>query len=164
MLNEEITKEIFNSDLSGKFLTFWVEDQIFGVPISDVVSIVGIQKITPIPDYPDYAPGVIDLRGTIISLIDMGAKLNDKPIEIKERTCIVVTKINGNQIGFIVGGVEEVSDITNYKVSKPPKVSEDYKSEYLSGIGHYGEKLVLFVDTKKLLTKSELERIIDIEV
>ena len=53
MLNEEITKEIFNSDLSGKFLTFWVYDQIFGVPISDVVSIVGIQKITPIPDYPE---------------------------------------------------------------------------------------------------------------
>jgi len=97
-----------NSDedtLRNKFLTFFIEDQLFGISIADVVQIVGMQDITKVPEFPSYAKGVINLRGIIIPIIDVRLRLKKEEAAYNERTCIIVTNINGSYIGFIVDSV-----------------------------------------------------------
>lgn len=161
----EVANDFINNietadDMKGKYLTFFTENQLFGIPISDVVQIVAIQEITPIPEFPDYAKGIINLRGNIIAVIDMGLRLHKPETQYNERTCIIVTNINDIDIGFIVGAVDEVTEINDDKISPPPKVSHDKANAYLTGVGKMPTgKVVLLMDTSKVLTEDELETI-----
>jgi purine-binding chemotaxis protein CheW len=146
-----------NSEMCGKYLTFWTDNQLFGVPISDVVQIIGIQEITPIPEFPDYAKGVIDLRGSIIPVIDVRIRFGKEEAEYDERTCIIVTNIENSYIGFIVDSVDEVTDIDDDAISAPPKVSRDSTNAYLTGIGKVENRVVLLLDTEKILSQNEVE-------
>jgi purine-binding chemotaxis protein CheW len=153
-------EESENNDMKGKYLTFWTDGQLFGVPISDVVQIIGMQEITPIPDSPAYAKGVINLRGFIIPLIDVRLRFGKPEAEYNERTCIVVTSLEENYIGFIVDSVNEVATIDDDNISPPPKVvSSDRTNAYLTGVGKIGEKVVLLLDTNKILNADEIEQV-----
>ncbi|HBC27173.1 MAG TPA: chemotaxis protein CheW [Ruminococcaceae bacterium] len=153
-------EESENNDMKGKYLTFWTDGQLFGVPISDVVQIIGMQEITPIPDSPAYAKGVINLRGFIIPLIDVRLRFGKPEAEYNERTCIVVTSLEENYIGFIVDSVNEVATIDDDNISPPPKVvSRDRTNAYLTGVGKIGEKVVLLLDTNKILNADEIEQV-----
>lgn len=144
-------------DLDGKYLTFWLDNQLFGVPISDVVQIIGIQEITPVPDSPAYAKGVINLRGTIIPLIDIRLRFGKPALEYGDRTCIIVTKLEENLIGFLVDSVNEVSVIEDDNISGPPAVvSGQNANRYLTGVGKLHDKVVLLVDPNKVLNNDEL--------
>lgn len=151
-------------DLSGnpeeeKYLTFWTDKELFGIPISDVVQIISMQQITPLPDFPDYAKGVINLRGNIIPVIDMRIRLRKPEAEYNESTCIIVTNIQSTYIGFIVDTVDEVVDIGNDCISAAPKVSKEVTNRYLTGIGQVGEKVVLLLDLSKILSENEFEQV-----
>ncbi|HEX3037509.1 MAG TPA: chemotaxis protein CheW [Oscillospiraceae bacterium] len=147
------------SQMSGKYLTFWTDHQLFGVPISDVVQIIGIQEITPIPELPNYAKGVIDLRGSIIPVIDVRIRFGKEETKYDERTCIIVTNIENAHIGFIVDAVDEVTNIDDDAISPPPKVSHDSTNAYLTGISKVENRVVLLLDTGKILTESEFEQV-----
>lgn len=138
-----------------KYLTFWTDKELFGIPISDVVQIISMQQITPLPDFPEYAKGVINLRGIIIPVIDMRIRLKKEEAEYNDNTCIVVTSIQDTYIGFIVDTVDEVVDIGNDCISPTPKVSKEVTNRYLTGIGQVGEKVVLLLDLSKILSKDE---------
>ncbi|MCH4239119.1 MAG: chemotaxis protein CheW [Oscillospiraceae bacterium] len=149
-----------NDEMKGKYLTFWTDDQLFGVPIKDVVQIVGMQKITQIPEYPDYAKGIINLRGTIVPLIDVRLRLGKPEKEYNDRTCIIVTSVNNSYFGFIVDEVEEVTDISDDMISPPPKLSGDTVNKYLTGIARMNDKLVLTIDTAKILGEEEFDALL----
>lgn len=148
-------------DTKGKYLTFLTDGQLFGVPISDVVQIVGMQRITEIPDYPPYAKGVINLRGAIIPVIDVRLRLGKQQAEYSDRTCVIVSGIQDRFFGFIVDGVDEVTDVQEDRVSQPPAIGGDETSRYLTGVARLGsersEKIVLLIDTAKILGDNELE-------
>lgn len=146
-----------NEALEGKYLTFWTDGQLYGVPIADVVQIVGMQEITPVPEFPDYAKGIINLRGSIIPVIDVRLRFGREEREYSERTCIIVTNLGGIFAGFAVDGVDEVTDISDSDISEPPKVSKDYTNAYLTGIGKHNNKVVLILDTSKILNGSDME-------
>ncbi|WP_411676509.1 chemotaxis protein CheW [Caproicibacter sp.] len=145
----------------NKYLTFWTDDELFGVPISDVVQIISMQGITPLPDFPDYAKGVINLRGNIIPVIDIRVRFGKPEAEYNENTCIIVTSIEDSFMGFIVDAVDEVTDIDEDNISPAPKVSRDITNRYLTGIGQIGEKVVLLLDAAKILSENELSEIHD---
>jgi purine-binding chemotaxis protein CheW len=147
------------SEAEEKFLTFWTDQELFGVPISDVVQIISMQKITPLPDFPDYAKGVINLRGNIIPVIDMRVRLKKPETDYDESTCIIVTSINDAYIGFIVDTVDEVADISKDDISPAPKVSRDTTNKYLTGIGQVGDKVVLLLDISKILSEKEFQQV-----
>jgi purine-binding chemotaxis protein CheW len=149
-----------NDEMKGKYLTFWTDDQLFGVPIKDVVQIVGMQKITQIPEYPDYAKGIINLRGTIVPLIDVRLRLGKPEKEYNDRTCIIVTSVNNSYFGFILDEVEEVTDISDDMISPPPKLSGDTVNKYLTGIARMNDKLVLTIDTAKILGEEEFDALL----
>lgn len=146
-------------EMKGKYLTFWTDGQLFGVPIADVVQIIGIQEITPLPESAAYVKGIINLRGSIIPVIDVRIRFSKPEAEYGEHTCIIVTKIEENFIGFIVDAVDEVATIENGNISPAPRVSADRTNAYLTGIGKLGPKVVLLLDTAKILTQNEFEEV-----
>lgn len=158
-MESENTVDVLNekSELEKKYLTFWTDKELFGIPITDVVQIISMQDITELPDFPAYAKGVINLRGEIVPVIDMRIRFGKPEIEYNESTCIIVTNIDDTYMGFIVDTVDEVTDIEDDKISPPPKVSKDITNRYLTGIGQTGDKVVLLVDTAKILTENEFE-------
>lgn len=148
-------------ETEGKYLTFWVAKQLFAVSIANVEQIIGIQEVTEVPDAPAYAKGVINLRGTIIPVIDMRLRLNKPETTYNDRTCIIVARINQEQIGFIVDEVDEVTDIGAELVSPPPKMG-DAENRYLTGVARLGgengsaEKIALLLDISKIMSEGEL--------
>lgn len=154
-------KELFNDldedTLKDKYLTFYTDKQLFGILISEVVQIVGIQEITSVPEFPSYAKGVINLRGIIIPIIDVRLRLKKEEMKYNERTCIIVTNINGSHIGFIVDSVNEVTNIYNDNISNPPQMGTDYVNTYITGIAKLNNDIVLLIDLKKILNDKELE-------
>jgi purine-binding chemotaxis protein CheW len=154
-------KELFNDldedTLKDKYLTFYTDKQLFGILISEVVQIVGIQEITAVPEFPSYAKGVINLRGIIIPIIDVRLRLKKEEMEYNERTCIIVTNINGSHIGFIVDSVNEVTNIYNDNISNPPQMGTDYVNTYITGIAKLNNDIVLLIDLKKILSDNELQ-------
>lgn len=153
---DELNNSMKQNLADDKYLTFWIDQQLFGFPALDVAQIVGMQQITPIPEFPHYAKGIINLRGEIIPVIDMRLRLHRKEAAYDERTCIVVTTIKENLIGLIVDTVEEVSEITQGQISPPPKLSNDRTNVFLTGVAQLEEKIILLVNTEKILTEDEL--------
>jgi Chemotaxis signal transduction protein len=161
MVNEKIVQEeeTDSNEMRGKYLTFWTDKQMFGVPIADVVQIIGIQEITPIPNSPAYAKGVINLRGNIIPVIDVRLRFGKTESVYGERTCIIVTQLDDSLIGFIVDSVDEVTTIEDDNISPPPRVSKDRTNAFLAGIGKLENKVVLLLDTGKILNEEEIEKV-----
>jgi len=162
IINNEF-ENLSEDTLKNKFLTFFIENQLFGISISDVVQIVGIQEITEVPEFPEYAKGVINLRGIIIPIIDVRLRLKKEEAPYNERTCIIVTNINESYIGFIVDSVNEVTEIYEENISVTPRMSTDYVNTYITGIAKIESKIVLIMDIKKMLNEKELEFITNIE-
>lgn len=151
-------------EMDGKHLTFWIDNQLFGVPIANVEQIVSIQKITAIPEFPDYAKGIIDLRGNMIPVIDMRLRLHKQEVPYDEHTCIIVTDIQENLVGLIVDAVDEVTKIEDNNISEPPKMVADVTNTYLIGIAKLGEKVVLLLDSEKILKNEELKEIVQDDI
>ena len=149
--------------LKDKYLTFFTDNQLLGIPIADVVQIVGVQEITTVPDFPSYAKGIINLRGTIIPVIDVRLRLHKEEIGYSERTCTIVTNINGVYVGFIVDAVNEVTMIDKGNISDPPRMGADYVNSYITGVAKLGNKVVLLLNTQKMLSEKELELIVNVE-
>lgn len=140
-------------EMKGKYLSFWTDNQLFGIPIADVMQIVGIQHITSIPDYPYYAKGVIDLRGSIIPVLDVRLRLGKEEAAYTERTCIIVINVSERFAGLIVDQVDEVAQIPDENISPPPKVN-DGSNGAISAIAKQKDKVVLLLDTAKILSDS----------
>ena len=141
------------SDLDGKYLTFKTDNQLFAIEVADVVQIVGLQTITTMPDSPAYEKGIINLRGSIIPVIDFSLRLGRTEKEYNDRTCIIVLNINGQEIGLIVDEVDSVIKIEIEKISDPPNKSEVKKDNYITGIAKLDKKIVLIMDASKILTE-----------
>lgn len=162
----EMTENVMdeNKDLLEKWLTFWLDGQLYGSAIVHVEQIVSMMPITEVPEYPYYAKGVISIRGTIIPLIDLRLRIGKAEAEYTDQTCIIICRIDDNQIGFIADSVDAVMTITPDMISPPPKMGEDGSARYLSGIARItteeGEKLVLCLDTTKVLLDNELDLLV----
>lgn len=148
-------------ELSGKYLTFWTDDQHYGISIADVVQIVGVQEITPVPEFPKYAKGIINLRGSIIPVIDVRIRFHKQEISYNEHTCIIVAKIQQRLIGLIVDAVDEVTEIESESISEPPQMTKDVTNTYLTGIAKLENNVVLLLDLEKFLFNEEPAEIVE---
>lgn len=144
---------------SNKYLTFLIEKQYYAFPIRDVIEIIEVQEITPVPEFPDYAKGIINLRGRIIPIIDVRLRFHKKEEVYNERTCIIVVNISGLDIGFIVDTVDEVLDIEDENISAAPKISTDRSTKYITGVGKVENRIVLLLDANKMLSEDEISEL-----
>ncbi len=140
-----------SDEMDGRYLTFWSENQLFGIPIAEVIQIAGIQKITPVPQFPAYAKGIINLRGNIIPVIDIRLRFHKPEQEYNERTCIVITAIQNKYAGFIVDAVDSVIKIEEENISPPPDISSDLINGYLMGVAKAENKVILLLNSGKVI-------------
>jgi purine-binding chemotaxis protein CheW len=146
----------------GKFLTFSIGKESYGLEIKYVTEIIGIQDITSIPEMPIYVKGIINLRGKIIPVIDVRLRFKKEPRDYNERTCIIVVDIKDISIGLIVDHVAEVLVITTENIVPPPDSKIGFHNRYVKGIGKTGSEVKLLLDCDKLLNDDEIDVISEV--
>ena len=156
VVDDRISEE---DSMKGKYLTFSLEKEEYGIEIRNVRDIVEIQNITVIPELPNYMKGVINLRGTVIPIMDMRLRFCIEEREYNDRTCIIIVNINGMLIGLIVDSVQEVIDISDEDIVPPPSVKSGYTSNFISGIGKTESGIKLLIDCEKIFSEDSLEEI-----
>lgn len=141
----------------GKYLTFIIGNESYGIGIEFVTEIIGILPITEIPELPEYIRGIINLRGEIIPVMDIRLRFKKELKEYNERTCIVVIDISDSSVGLIVDSVAEVINIPEEDIVPPPSLYEGFANRYIKGIGKVGNEVKLLLECEKLLSTEELE-------
>ncbi len=156
-MKNEAVLDLFEEDTQkGKYLTFLLGVESYGIEIAYITEIVGIQPITEVPELPAYVKGIINLRGKIIPVMDVRIRFKKQETEYDDRTCIIVIDIHDISIGMIVDSVSEVLSIPEQEIVPPPDISKNQK-KYIKGIGKTAEEVVLILDCEKLLEDDELD-------
>jgi purine-binding chemotaxis protein CheW len=159
METAELTVDEREDTQEGKFLTFSMGSEEYGIEIRYVTEIIGIQKITDLPDMPPYVKGVINLRGKVIPVIDVRLRFDLDERDYDERTCIVVVTLNDMTVGLIVDSVSEVIDIPAGDIEPAPKIKRGEASRFISGLGKVNEAVKILLDIRHLLFDSNIEEI-----
>ena len=156
---EDINEEIDEDALIDRFLTFHLGKESYGIEIRYVTEIIVIQAITQVPDMPESIIGVVNLRGKVISVMDMRKRFHLEPREYDDRTCIIVVDINDIAIGLVVDTVNEVLNIPEDQVDPPPKTHSGIKNNYIMGMGKVENQVKILLDIEMILQEEELEQI-----
>ncbi len=142
-------------DKSGKYLTFKLADEEYGVEVLKVREIMGLIDVTAVPQMPPYMKGVINLRGKVIPVVDLRLKFGLQEIEHTEQTCIIVVDV-GREIGIIVDNVCEVLDITRDCIEPPPAMGSAVDTSFILGMGKIGDTVKILLEIDKVLSGEEL--------
>jgi purine-binding chemotaxis protein CheW len=137
---------------------FQVGRETYGVPITSLHEIVRVPEITAVPDAPDYLEGVINLRGKIVSVMDLRKRFGEKQASVKRQNRILVVEHAGRLAGLIVDSASEVLKIPADAVEAPPAVFQDGGLNCVTGLGKVGGRLVVLLDMSKLLAPESLQR------
>lgn len=156
---DENELELEEDTQKGKFLTFAIGSEVYGIEIRYVTEIIGMQTITEVPDLPEYIKGIINLRGKIIPVIDVRLRFRKPLRDYNDRTCIIVVDIKEVAVGLIVDTVAEVLTIADQDLVEPPKVNHNYTQRYISAIGKVGNDVKLILDCDRLLNDQEVEEL-----
>lgn len=153
----EETLDIEEDTQRGRFLTFSLGKESYGIEIKHVTEIIGIQAITKIPELPEYVKGIINLRGKIIPVMDVRLRFKKEPLEYNDRTCVIVIDVKDISIGLIVDAVSEVLTIPDENIVEPPKMNKGFYNRYIKNVGKVDNEVKLLLDCEKLLTDDEFE-------
>ena len=151
------------STQAGKYLTFCLGDEIYGLGILKVQEIIGVMSVTRVPRTPDFIRGVINLRGKVIPVVDLRLKFGMPTRDDTERTCVIVVQVirSGNQItmGLIVDEVSEVLEVKGEQIEPPPSFGTTMDTSFLLGMGKVGEKVVMLLDVDRVMSGEEVAEI-----
>lgn len=139
-----------------KHLTFTVGGEDYGIDIYHVTEIIGIQKITDVPDMPACIKGVINLRGRMVPVMDVRLRFGMPARQYDERTCIVVVTVHGASVGLVVDTVKEVADIPESQIEMPPDMARAGSQRYVKGLGKLGSDVKILLDVQRLLLRDGL--------
>ncbi len=148
----ERKEEVKDANLS-QYLTFSLGKEDYGIDISNIVEIVGVQSITLLPNMPDYVKGVINLRGTVIPVIDVRLRFNMEERDYDARTCIVVVTINQTSLGLIVDGVSDVLDININNIERPPQLAESQNNQFVKGLAKADDSVKILLDLQNIVAE-----------
>jgi purine-binding chemotaxis protein CheW len=140
---------------AGKYLTFWLGGEEYGLEILKVREIIGMMDITSVPRTPRFVRGVINLRGKIIPIIDLRVKFGMEVAERTEMTCIIVVDVGSLEMGIVVDKVSEVMDIGAEEIEDAPSFGVAVDTNFILGIGKTGNKVTILLDIGKVLTRGE---------
>lgn len=159
--DDDLWDESDDNSQKDKFITFRIGSEDFGIELSYITEIVGIQKITEVPDMPAFLKGVINLRGRVIPVIDVRIRFGLEPRAYDDRTCVVVVNINETALGLIVDTVNEVLKIPADQVSPPPSVHAAASGRYIKGMGKVADAVKILLNVEKLLLDQEIAQLTD---
>ena len=148
------------SQKQGKYLTFALAEEAYGLEILKVREINGYMDITPVPQTPAYVKGVINLRGQVIPVIDLRAKFGMEPKEVTEETCIIVVEVSRNgqktDTGIVVDRVQEVIYIAGEQIQDTPEFGVTVNTDFILGLGKVGKSVKILLDIDKVLASVEI--------
>lgn len=153
--------EVANAgDREGKYLTFVLDSEEYGIGILEIREIIGMMPVTPVPQAPDCVKGVINLRGKVIPVIDLRLKFGMEPIDYTERTCIIVVEIEGQAekvlIGTVVDSVSEVLNINGGDIEDTPTFGANLKTDYILGMAKTDDNIKILIDIHRVLSPDEV--------
>ncbi|MDY6838991.1 MAG: chemotaxis protein CheW [Thermodesulfobacteriota bacterium] len=144
----------------GKYLTFALDNEEYGIGILKIREIIGMMPVTPIPQAPDYVKGVINLRGKVIPVVDLRVKFGMESVHYTERTCIIVAEIDGKAgnvvIGAVVDSVSEVLNINGDDIEDTPTFGATLKTDYILGMAKRDDNVTILVDMHRVFSADEL--------
>jgi purine-binding chemotaxis protein CheW len=148
---------------AGKYLTFHLGNEEFGIRVLKVREIMGIQEITAVPQTPAHIKGVLNLRGKVVPVVDLRLKFGLAAAEYTQRTCIIVTQVQGEAgavlMGIVVDGVSEVLNLTAAEIEDTPDFGEEIATGYLLGMAKVKGKVKILLDIDKVLSSQELHNL-----
>lgn len=148
------------SQKQGKYLTFAIGEEEYGLEILKVREIIGYMDITPVPQTPSFVKGVINLRGQVIPVIDLRSKLGMQTAEVTDETCIIVVEVtrNGqrNDTGIVVDRVQEVLYITEEQIQDVPEFGSSIDTDFILGLGKIGQTVKILLSIDKILRDTDL--------
>lgn len=150
-LLEEEDQDDMEDSQEGKYLTFLLGKEEYGIEIRHVTEIIGMQTITEVPDMPLFVKGVINLRGKVIPVMDVRLRFGLENRAYDDRTCIIVINVREQPVGLIVDRVSEVLDIPPGQIEPTPEIRKDRGNRFLQSMGKVGDKVKLLLDSEKLL-------------
>ena len=160
MADEQLWDEDGENTQADKYLLFNLGAEVYGIPITHVINIIELQKITEVPDMPDHIRGVINLRGNVIPVMDLRLRFRLPARAYDDRTCIIIVKVAEKSVGFICDTVAEVNDIAPRNIEAPLQFKRDRdQSQYISGLGKVGEEVRILLDVEKVLSDDDLRSI-----
>ena len=156
---DEFDDESDEDAQKDRFLTFNLGKEAYGIEIQYVTEIIVMQQITKVPDLPESIIGVVNLRGNVISILDMRKRFHLEFREYDDRTCIIVVDINDISIGLVVDRVNEVLNIPEEQTDPPPTTHSGIKSNYIMGMGKVDNQVKILLNIEKILYEEELEQV-----
>jgi len=158
---QEESMKAASESREGKYLTFELGGEEYGLEILKVKEIIGIMNITSVPQTPEYVKGVINLRGKVIPVIDLRIKFGMEPLEYNERTCIIVVDIaggSGNRImmGIVVDSVSEVLNVKGDEIEDAPTFGAKLDTRYISGMAKIEGGVKIMLDIDRVLSEEEI--------
>ena len=150
-------------EAAGKYLTFKLAEEEYGLQILKVREIIGMMDVTPVPRTPDFIRGVINLRGKVIPVIEIRGKFKLDRIEDTGKTCIIVVQVERQEtevtMGIIVDEVSEVLDISPDQLEPSPEFGTRIDTDFILAIGKVNDKVIMLLDIDQILSSGELEQI-----
>jgi len=140
----------------GKFLTFQLKNEEYGLEILKVREIIGVMNITTVPRTPDYVKGVINLRGKVVPVIDLRLKFDLQGADYGRRTCIIVVNVNRLDMGIVVDTVSEVINIDSEQIEETPSFGMNLNTDYILGMGKVGNEVKILLHIDKVLSAEEV--------
>lgn len=168
-MNQSIQKKIQNSseviaqEQLQQYLTFLVGKDNLAINILDVKEIIEINTITRVPMTPPYISGVINLRGNVVPVIDLSARLGRECSEITKRTCIVLVQVDYNDesqlLGMLVDAVDEILDLPQSNIMPPPDFGSEIRNDFIQAMGRVGDEFIILLNINRVLSVKELSQL-----
>jgi purine-binding chemotaxis protein CheW len=157
---EENSEEVVHK---SRYLSFFVKEEQYGIEISHINEIIAMMKVTHVPRTPDFVEGVINLRGSIIPIVDIRGKFGIERKEHDMNTAIIINEVAGVNIGFIVDRVEDVLTFDDRELSEPPKFGSHIDTSFIRSVAEVDKDVILILDMEKVFEDNELTEISEFE-
>jgi len=148
-----------------QYLTFLVGEESFAINILDVKEIIEVNTITRVPMTPNYIRGVINLRGNVVAVIDLAARIGRGVSTLSKRTCIVLVEVEvhdeAQTIGMLVDEVDEILEIPESNIQPPPDFGTDIRTDFIQAMARVGDEFIILLEINRVLSVEELSQIQD---
>jgi len=146
---------------TSQFLTFRLAEDVFAIDVIMAKEVLDFADVTKVPQTPDYMLGVINLRGSVVPVIDMRLKFGMADVEMTRDSCIIVVEVDVDgepiTVGALADSVQEVMDMSESQIEPPPRIGTRLNTEFIKGMGNLGEKFVIILDINKVFSVDDLE-------
>jgi purine-binding chemotaxis protein CheW len=139
-----------------EFLVFTLGDEEYGIDILKVQEIRGYDQVTRIANTPEFIKGVTNLRGVIVPIVDLRVKFSQGDVDYDDNSVVIVLNLGQRVVGIVVDGVSDVLSLTADQIRPAPEFAVTLSTEYLTGLGALGERMLILVNIEKLLNSDEM--------